>query len=240
MALREAELYQPVKQFLVDRGYVVRSEVNGCDVVAMQDDELVIVELKKGVTMNLLVQAVDRQRLADAVYVAVPRPKQGMRSARWRGVLRLLKRLDVGLIFVSPTAKTVEVALHPGAPNPKRDKRARQAVIREAKRRSSDYNTGGSHGTKLVTAYRENAIHVACCLERFGELSPRSLRRLGTGDKTLAILYDNPYGWFERVSRGVYRLTASGHEALVTFSPLADFYRLQLPQPGDTTVTKVP
>lgn len=238
--MKESDLYQPVKQFLLDRGYVVRSEVNGCDVVAMQEDELVIVELKKGVTMNLLVQAVDRQPMADAVYVAIPRPKQGIRSARWRGVLRLLKRLDVGLILVSPTVGTVEVALHPGASKPKRATRARQAVIREAKSRSSDYNTGGTHGTKLVTAYRENAVHVACCLERFGEMSPKSLRRFGTGDKTLSILYDNPYGWFERVNRGVYRLTASGHEALVTFAPLADFYRLQLPQEGDTTVTKVP
>ncbi|HUJ74424.1 MAG TPA: DUF2161 family putative PD-(D/E)XK-type phosphodiesterase, partial [bacterium] len=62
--------------------------------------------------------------------------------------------------------------------------------------------------TKLATAYRENALHVACCLLVTGPTSPAALRAMGTGAKTLDILRLNAYGWFERVGTGVYRLAA--------------------------------
>ena len=34
-----------------------------------------------------------------------------------------------------------------------------------------------------MTAYRENAIFIACCLEKEGVLSATELKGLGTGDK---------------------------------------------------------
>ena len=46
-AYLEAALYSPVKQFLERRGYEVKGEVRGCDLVARRGDEPpVIVELK--------------------------------------------------------------------------------------------------------------------------------------------------------------------------------------------------
>src|SRR5208283_3706308 len=70
------------------------------------------------------------------------------------------------------------------------------------------YNRAGSTRTKLATAYRENAIHFACCLLVTGRTSPAALRAMGTGPKTLSILRFNAYGWFERVDTSVYGLSA--------------------------------
>jgi hypothetical protein len=88
-----------------------------------------------------------------------------------------------------------------------------------------DANIGGSTGKKLVTAYRESSIFIACCLERFGPLSPKKLRELGTEEKkTTSILSENHYGWFERVDRGIYSVTEEGKKALKQYEQLAEYY----------------
>lgn len=211
----ETDLYQPVKEYLEGQGFLVRGEVQGCDVVASKAEELVVVELKLSVTTSLLVQAVDRQRLTDAVYIAVPKPSSREWKTRWRGLQQLLRRLELGLMLVSFNTKpsTVEVVFQP-TPYPRRKARRRaQAIIREVTARSGDYNVGGSTRRKLMTAYRENALQIAACLED-GPLPTKALRKLGTGDKTRPILADNHYGWFRRVERGVYELTSVGRSAL--------------------------
>lgn len=78
--LRESDLYGPVRDYLAGLGYEVKGEVKDCDVTAMRDGELIVVELKKGFTLELVYQALDRQRVADGVYVAVPLPKRGCMS----------------------------------------------------------------------------------------------------------------------------------------------------------------
>ena len=55
-----------------------------------------------------------------------------------------------------------------------------------------------------MTAYKESCIHIACCLSQFGPLSPKSLRQLGTGQKTQSILSKDYYDWFDRIERGTY------------------------------------
>ena len=79
-ALGEAELYAPVKCFLEARGYQVKGEVCGCDVVARHvddrgDEPPVIIELKLRFTLALLLQGIDRLAISERVYVAVPRPR---------------------------------------------------------------------------------------------------------------------------------------------------------------------
>jgi hypothetical protein len=91
--------------------------------------------------------------------------------------------------------------------------------------RSGDFNTGGSCRRKIVTAYREAAIYIACLLESCGPLSPRQLRALGTSPKTHSILYSDFYGWFERVARGVYALRPQGQAELRQYSGVARRYR---------------
>jgi hypothetical protein len=223
--LTETDLYRPIYEHLVAQGYTVRSEVANCDIAASRGDDLIIIELKRSFSTDLLIQAAKRQRMTDSVYVALPRQRNGRKL---RGIKHLLRRLELGLIFVSPNGRTksrVEMAFHPVPFQRQKRRRARRAVLREMAQRSGDFNEGGSCRRKIVTAYRENAVHIACCLDQLGPLSPKRLRALGTGPKTLSILYSNFYGWFERVDRGLYALSARGRDELAEYPELVRQHR---------------
>ncbi len=221
---RETDLYQPIRDYLIENGYTVRSEVINCDITAVKDDDLIVIELKRSANIELLIQATERQRITDSVYVAIPTPKT--KGSRWRGVQRVLRMLEVGLMVVSFDGRKpmVKVMFDPLPYDRKKQKRRRRAVLKEIAERSGDYNTAGSTRQKVITAYRESAIHIACCLDKFGPLSPRQLRSLGTAEKTLSILSNNYYGWFQRIARGVYELTAVGTTGLSEYPHLSDRY----------------
>ena len=71
----ETALYPAVKSFLEAQGFEVKGEIRGCDIVAVRGAEppiLVIAELKLGFNLQLVLQATDRLRTADAVWLAVP------------------------------------------------------------------------------------------------------------------------------------------------------------------------
>lgn len=225
--LAETDLYGPIAEFLRRNGCTVRSEVLDCDITATKDDDLIIIELKRAFNTDLLIQAAKRQRITDSVYVAVPRPKGGLNTPKWRGIKHLLRRLEIGLIFVSFRKKKalVQVAFHPVPFDRRKQKSKRRAVLREIEARSGDYNTGGMTGSPIVTAYRENAIEIACLLERFGPLSPAELRKMGACSRTLSILYNDFYGWFERVDRGLYALRARAVADLEQFEEVLALYR---------------
>jgi hypothetical protein len=131
--LRETDLYAPVRDFLTAQGFTVRAEVRGCDVSAVKGDRVVVVELKLGFTLDLLLQAVRRQRVADLVYAAVPRPAKAAHEARLRENLPLLRRLELGLLVVDLRAPRalVEVALQPVPFQRRRDDKGRRALLRE-------------------------------------------------------------------------------------------------------------
>lgn len=225
--MSESDLYRPVADYLVAQGYSVQGEVRGCDLTATRADELVAVELKLRFGLSVIVQAVERQKAVDSVYIAVPRPKGGLRSPQLRSCLHLLRRLELGLILIDCTRDpaAVEITLHPvafdRAASIRRGRRIRRSIIREMEGRSGDYNIGGSTRKKIVTAYRESAIHIACCMQRFGTLSPKRLRELGAGPKTQSILTKNHYGWFVRESYGRYGLSDAGRNSLREFSEVA-------------------
>ena len=104
----------------------------------------------------------------------------------------------------------------------------KKSIIQEINGRYADYNQGGVNKTKLVTAYRESAIYIACILNEFGEMSAKNLKKLGTDDKTLSILYNNHYGWFERIDRGIYKLTSKGELEVKQYKELFDYFNLKL------------
>jgi len=228
--LRETDLYGPVHDYLVARGYTVRSEVKDCDIVATRGDELVVVELKRSLSLDLVLQATQRQRMADLVYVALPKPDLWTERARWRRVEHLLRRLELGLILVSfaTAVPVVDVALHPQPLPLRRNTRQRRAVLAEVAGRSGDHNLGGSTRRGIVTAYREQAIYIACCLDVHGPLGLERLLELGAGAKTQAILRRNVYGWFERPEPGVYSLNAKGRQALSDYADLSAQFRAAL------------
>lgn len=86
--LRESDLYGPVRDYLAGLGYEVKGEVKDCDVTAMRDGELIVVELKKGFTLELVYQALDRQRVADGgIAFGDQRPVRCGHSIRVCGVV---------------------------------------------------------------------------------------------------------------------------------------------------------
>jgi len=213
--LSEAALYAPVKRFLEARGWEVKGEVGGCDVVAVQAGDpprVAVAELKLGLSFDLVLQGVDRLRCADEVWLAVPATRRGRdRDARAR---RLCRLLGFGLLALHP--RDVEVLAEPAPYQPRRDLRRRKRILAEHAARAGDPSPGGTGGQKIMTAYRQEALLCATKL-RDGPLRPRDLRP--EAPRAAAILHRNVYGWFHRVERGLYGLTPSGEEALIHWPP---------------------
>lgn len=232
--LRETDLFPAVSDFLAAQGYQVQAEVDGCDVVAKRGEDLLIVELKLSFSATLLVQATDRQRLCDLVYVALPRPSSREWRQRWPGYLHLLRRLELGLMLISfgTQPPTVEVVLDPHPFRRRRQNRRRQHLLAELAGRSQTYNQGGSSRRQLMTAYREAALLIVKLLAQAKEpLAPKALRDLGASPQTGSILYKNYYGWFTRVDRGLYTLSEEGRQALVMYKDIME--RLSINKEGD-------
>lgn len=215
----EAELYEPLRSFLQRRGYAVHGEVRGCDVVAQKGEELIVIELKRSFSIQLLMQAVERQEYADSVYVALPIVSATAYPPNFRNLRRLLKRLEVGLLLVRYLKRSVrvEIAFHPEE-NPKRQrKKERRAIIREVDGRLVEGARGGSatrDGSQRLTAYKQAAIHLAILLREYGRSSPAELRKLGGPERAQEILSRNYYGWFDRIERGIYTLSPEGAQSL--------------------------
>ena len=228
--LYEVDLYKPVKDFFTAEGYDVYGEVNDCDVVAVREDELIIVELKLRLNMDLVMQATKRQRLSDQVYVAIPKPKLSFRSQKWRDICYLMRRLEVGLLIVSleKNEEQIKVIHHPTPFDRKKSmqqsKKRRNRLLSEIEGRTGDFNTGGSNKLKIMTSYKENCIHIACCLIHHGPLSSKSLREIGTGEKTYQILHKNYDGWFEKVERGIYAISETGINGVKEYPDLVKYY----------------
>jgi hypothetical protein len=213
--LHEEDLYGPVRDLLVSQGYVVRGEVRGVDVFGVRGSETLAVELKTSLNLDLLLQAVDRQRIADAVYVAVPRKGRTVGTRRWARLLHLLARLEIGLILVSPTTRTATVSVEAvpfdRARSREQGKRRRAALLQEFSGRTGDRNAGGVTRRPIYTAYREMALEVARLIAVEGPCKVRRLRELGAdADKVMGILRNNHYGWFEHAGRDLYALTDRG------------------------------
>ena len=226
----EVDLYKPVKEYFTQQGYDVHGEVNECDVAAVKEQELVLIELKLTLNMDLLVQAAKRQRLTNEVYIAIPKPKMNFRSKKWKDMCHLVRRLELGLILVSfqDDDAQVDIVFHPASFDRKksmqRSKKKRVSMLTEMEGRLKDFNIGGSNKTKIMTAYKESCIHIACCLLQSGPLSPKNLREMGTGEKTLTILNKNYYGWFDKVRRGTYMINDIGKSELQAFPDLSEHY----------------
>ena len=218
----ETSLYAPVKAFLEGQGYTVKGEIGRCDVVARRGDEPpVIVELKTGFNLELLLQGVHRLSLADTVYLAVPSPR-GASPLFDRRLRQLLRRLGLGLLLVhppSPRGQTVEAILDPLPYRPRQNKRRAGRLLGEFARRVGDPNAGGATTrVKLVTAYRQEALRMACVLQARGPQKVAMLRTDAEAPRAAHILRDDVYGWFERVERGIYALTPAGTQALGGFA----------------------
>ena len=118
----ESDLYPPVKAYLEAQGYEVKAEIGDCDVLAQRNDEPpVVVELKLSFSLPLVLQGVARQALFDHVYLAVPVSGAKGWKLRYRDIIRLCRRLGLGLLAVKTGEKPgVEANLDPGPYHPRK------------------------------------------------------------------------------------------------------------------------
>lgn len=226
----EADLYEPVQNYFHSLGYEVQAEVNDCDVVAYKDDSLIIIELKLNLNITLLMQAVKRQKFTPDVYLAIPRPKTSLRKRRWRDLVHLIRRLELGLILISFQGRkpSLDIVHEPAPFDRKRSMRqsikGRDKLMKEVRSRRSNHNIGGSNNITMMTAYKEISIQIAFYLDHLGAMSAKELQNLSTGEKTYGILYNNYYKWFNRVDRGVYDLTDVGRKEYQAYPEIIKLY----------------
>jgi hypothetical protein len=156
-----------------------------------------------------LLQAVDRMRPADEVWLAVPLTRRGRdRDPRVR---RLCRLIGLGLMAVDAGSDRVEILAEPSPYRPRPDRRRRARLLGEHAGRRGDPSPGGITRQPVMTAYRQRALACAARL-RAGPARPRDLRP--DIPDAGRILLHNVYGWFERTAPGRYRLTTLGEAAL--------------------------
>jgi len=217
----EKDLFLPIKEYFESQGYVCDGEVKEIDLYMERDGEGAAVELKQDIDFRAVQQAALRQKLVETVYIGTFMPKD-IRSHAYRDKLYLLKRLGIGLIAVSEKTGNVKVLNEPVVAElsafQRRNKKKTRQLKKEFHRRKVKNNIGGVRGTKLVTGYREDALLVLdALLEIGGEGAPKKVADVSGIHKAREILYANYYGWFEPVTRGVYRATQAGYDALEEF-----------------------
>lgn len=208
--MKETQLYNPVKQLLESNGYLVKAEVKDVDVMAIKDEYNVIVELKTQISLKLIYQAVDRQKLADKVYVALPSSVIQSQKSNYKYFALLLKRLDLGLIKVYQDRAEIiletfgfDMQKSISNSNKRKIKLMNEFSLRNAE------NVGGTKGRKM-TLYREKAIEIAKFIYKYGESSPKEIKKYTKIIEASGILQNNYYKWFKRVDRGIYHLTELG------------------------------
>ncbi len=210
--MKETELFSPVKAYLESLDYAVKGEIGAVDVFAMKQEQSIAVELKNQINLKLIYQAVERQKVCDDVFIAIPKAAMKSHQRNYRSFRLLLRRLSIGLMIVNNDQVTVLVdpCDYNLSASKTRNKKKHIRLINEFNNRKNNLNIGGSKGQKL-TAYREKAILIAETLH-LGVLSPKTIKQITGIEETASILQKNYYGWFMRVSRGQYSLTELGVE----------------------------
>lgn len=211
---REDQLYPPIKALLERQGYTVKGEVGAADVVARRGDEdPVIVELKLRFSLSLFHQAITRLAVTDLVYIAVPKPKGKQARRMLKDNLAMSRRLGIGLITVLPDGRA-EVQCDPGPYAPRKSKKKATRLLREFDRLQGDPNAGGATRHGIVTAYRQDALRCASHLAQNGATKGSVVAAQSGVAKATQLMAANHYGWFERVSTGIYQLTEAGAAGL--------------------------
>jgi hypothetical protein len=218
--LRETDLYAPVKSLLQAQGYKVKGEVGAVDIMAVRGgDEPVIVELKTGFSLSLFHQAIERQSITDAVYIAVPRGKGRAFGSALKRNIALCRRLGLGLITVRLKDGFSEIHIDPASFRPRQIARRKSRLLREFARLTGDPNPGGSSRRQgLVTAYRQDALRCLQVLNGEACLKASLVAGQAQVPRAREIMAANHYGWFERLERGIYALSPKGRQALGDYS----------------------
>ena len=219
MPIKETDLYLPVKSLLEAQDYEVKAEIGSADIMAVRENEPpVIVELKTSFSLILVHQAIERLKITDLVYVAIPEWKG---RAGWKAFVAnktLCRRLGLGIITVSRNFEEAHVHLDPTPYTPRKSKTRTNRMLKEFQHRVGDPNEGGSVKTKLITSYKQDALRCLKHLEYNGPTKASIVAEAVQVDRARTILSSDHYGWFERVERGIYAITPKGQSAAKEFA----------------------
>jgi hypothetical protein len=211
---READLYPPIKAYLQRQGYDVKGEVGAADVVGRRGNEVVVVELKRSFSLALFHQGVDRLAVTDCVYLAVP---AGGKTKALKANVKLARRAGLGVLTVRERDGFVEVLADPGPYAARQSKKKKTRLLREFDRLKGDPNEGGATRHGIVTGYRQDALACARFLAVHGPSKGAVVKEWAEVPQATQIMAADHYGWFTRVSRGIYGLTAAGRKGLKDF-----------------------
>ncbi len=210
----ETDLYAPVKTWLEARGFEVKGEVGAIDVMACRaGEDPVVIELKTSFSLTLLQQAVARQAITDAVYVAVPRWKGRAGWKAFKGNVGLCRRLGLGVLSVRLKDGAVEVHADPAPFQPRKSKARKGQLLKQFARLEGDPNVGGSRGAR-VTVYKQDAEKCAAFLEANGASKGAEVAKATGVARATTMMRDNHYGWFEKADKGIYQLSEAGVAAM--------------------------
>ena len=209
--MKETDLYSAVKQLFEGLGFTVKAEIGAADVVAQRgQDAPVIIELKLGFTLTLVHQAIARQAITDDVYLAVPKWKGKAGWKTFKSNIGLCKRLGLGLIAVDIDGNAAKIYADPMAYVPRQSKVKKARLMKEFSAREGDPNLGGITRQTIMTAYRQNAMKCAQVLLVDGPSKGVIVAEKAGVEKATRLMADNHYGWFSKVSRGIYALSDRG------------------------------
>lgn len=216
----EKEMYPILKTYFETLGFSVQAEVNDVDIVAKNEETLLLIEMKTTLSTTLIAQGLKRTLLGDIVYLAIPTPtKKVLRSKLFNDKCFILKNVELGLLLVDIHQKTVEVHLDPTTYQPRKQTKKKRKLLKEFNQRKINYNVGGVTKTKLMTSYKELALLTLYFLQE-GAKSTKDIKDFVQNNKVLSLLQKNYYGWFNRKSRGIYELSTSGKQALQTYESI--------------------
>lgn len=207
----ETELYEPVKSFFESQGYIVKAEINDIDVLALKEEVMIAIELKVKISLKHIYQAIERQKIVDNVFLAIPKTTYKSHKTSIKHFNLLLKRLSLGLIIVD--GYKIEVMFEPNYydldKSKSLNKRRKNNLLENFNNLRKDSNTGGSKG-KRMTIYKQNAIEIAKFLAVNPGSSPKVIKQATGVEKTASILQKNFYDWFDKGGYASYFLTKKG------------------------------
>ena len=234
LSIKETDLYQPIKRMLEGQGYLVKGEIGAADVVAVRGDEVpVIVELKTGFALSLFHQGIARQAITDAVYLAVLRGPGRQFLKALTDNKALCRRLGLGLITVRIEDGFVEVHADPEPYRPRPSKVLKARLLREFAKRVGDPNHGGATRRGIVTSYRQDALKVLQVLNTYGPMKASHVAEKTGVTKARQLMADDHYGWYERVSTGIYALTPKGVVAVADYAGELETLAVKIGSPVD-------
>jgi len=216
--MKESDLYLPLKRYLKSQDYEVKGEVGNCDVMAIRNGESpVIVELKLSLNLTVILQCVDRLSISSTVYIGIPKQCKTLKRQS-KQIIKLLKMLGLGLITIDPKKGNVVTLLDPSEYTPRKSKHREHRLLGEFAKRVGDPNLGGVDKKKgIMTAYRQSALAIAQFLKEHGPSKASDIAKSIQEPKSRTIMYRDVYGWFERVSQGIYDLSPRGRQELLTW-----------------------